>query len=76
MRQRGHQTHETCEENEAIKPLVHFLPSKVPLFALSLAPGPPHDQRPLGQEARPLYGLLMDLPSCHLTKCPCLPGRG
>lgn len=74
--QRGRWTSESWEENKAIEPLSGFLPRKVPLFALSLALRPRHDQRPLGQEARPLYGLLMDLPSGHLTKCPCLPGRG
>lgn len=74
--QRGRWTSESREENKAIEPLGGFLPRKVPLFALSLALWPRHDQRPLGQEARPLYGLLMDLPSGHLTKCPCLPGRG
>lgn len=75
-RQRGHQTCERWEENEAIKPPVGFLTRKVPLFALSLALRPRHDQRPLGQEACPLYGLLMDFPSCHLTKCPSCRGGG
>lgn len=54
------------------EPLGGFLPGKVPLFTLSLALRPQQDQKPLGQEARPLYGLLMDLPSGHLTKRPCL----
>ena len=57
---------------QLIEPLGCFLPRKVPLFTLSLALWPQHDQRPLGQEASPFYGLLMDLPSGHLTKCPCL----
>lgn len=49
---------------QLIEPLGSFLPPrKVPLFTLSLALQPQHDQRPLGQEARPLYGLLMDLPA-------------
>lgn len=76
VRQRGHWTSERREENEAMKPVVPFLPRKVPLFTQSLPLQPQHDQRPLGQEACPLYGLLMDLPSGHLSKCPCLWGRG
>lgn len=47
---------------QLIEPLGSFLPRKVPLFTLSLALQPQHDQRPLGQEAA-LYGLLMDLPA-------------
>ena len=71
---RGHRTCERRDENEAMKPLVPFLPRKVPLFTQSLALQP--QQRPLGQEACPLYGLLMNLSSGHLSKCPCLHGRG